>query len=210
MSAIDDILVIDNYDSFTYNLVQYVGEVGPEPRVLRNDVWPVEQITASEPEAIIVSPGPGRPPDAGVSVDIIKKLGETVPLLGVCLGQQCIAAAYGGKIVRADQLLHGKTSEIYHGETPLYADIGNPFTATRYHSLQVDEQSLPAELQVDAVSESGEIMGLHHLRYPIFGVQFHPESILTDAGKKIIENFLDFAASPVPIGEIDFTLSDYK
>ncbi|MFP4686887.1 MAG: anthranilate synthase component II [bacterium] len=195
------ILVIDNYDSFTYNLVQYVGEIDRLPRVVRNDEFSLEEIEGFAPQAIIISPGPGRPEDAGVSIDVIRKFGEKVPVLGVCLGHQCLAVAFGGKIKPAARLVHGKTSQIYYSETPLYRELGNPFTATRYHSLIVSEDSFPAELSVDALSEEGEIMGLHHNRLPLLGVQFHPESILTNGGKKMIANFLDYAKNPFSIGK---------
>lgn len=195
------ILVIDNYDSFTYNLVQYVGEIDSLPRVVRNDEWSLSEVKEFAPEAIIISPGPGRPEDAGVSIEIIKKLGGTIPVLGVCLGHQCLAVAFEGDIESAGRLVHGKTSEISHADTPLYEGIKNPFTATRYHSLIVSEDTFPAELSVDAVSDEGEIMGLHHNSLPLLGVQFHPESILTESGKKLIENFLNYARDPVSIGK---------
>lgn len=205
MSLAEKILVIDNYDSFTYNLVQYIGEVASPPEVLRNDARSVEQVKRANFDAIIISPGPGRPEDAGISVELLQELGPTTPILGVCLGLQCIASVQGGKIVSAAELVHGKTSQIYHSETPLYSGIQNPFTATRYHSLKVEKETLPASLVVDALSENGEIMGLHHVDHPVIGVQYHPESVLTEAGKNIVENFLKFAADPVSLGnrEID-------
>jgi len=196
-----DLLVIDNYDSFTYNLVQYIGEVASVPRVVRNDKITVEEIKKDPPEAIVISPGPGRPSDAGISLAVIEKLGPDLPILGVCLGQQCIASVFGGEIVQSKEIYHGKTSPIYHAETPLYKGVENPFEATRYHSLEVDPATLPDELAVDALTEDNEIMGLHHVEFPLIGVQYHPESILTQAGKKIIKNFLDYARNPRPLGD---------
>jgi len=195
------IIVIDNYDSFTYNLVQYIGEVDQTPRVIRNDEWSLKQIREFDPRAVVISPGPGRPEDAGISVPLLREIGEEIPVLGVCLGLQCLAAAFGGKIVAADRLLHGKISTIYHADTPLYRDLPVSFEATRYHSLVVDEDSLPSELSVDAVSERGEIMGLHHHRLPLLAVQFHPESILTRGGKKLMKNFIEYAKNPYPVGK---------
>lgn len=195
-----DVLVIDNYDSFTYNLVQYLGEVDEPPRVVRNDEITVEELEEDSPEAIVISPGPGTPEDAGISTETIRRMGETTPILGVCLGLQCQAVAHGGRVERAERLLHGKTSSIFHGESPLYEGLENPFTATRYHSLIVNPEDLPEELSVDALSEHGEIMGLRHREHPVLGVQFHPESILTEQGRKLMRNFLDFARDPFPLG----------
>lgn len=195
-----DVLVIDNYDSFTYNLVQYIGEVNGAPRVVRNDEVAVEDLEADPPDAIVISPGPGTPDDAGISTEVVRRMGETTPILGVCLGLQCQAVAHGGQVIRADRLLHGKTSSIHHGESPLYRGLPNPFTATRYHSLIVDADDLPGELSVDAVSEHGEIMGLRHREHPVVGVQFHPESILTENGRDLMRNFLDYARDPYPLG----------
>lgn len=195
-----NILMVDNYDSFTYNLVQYIGEVSKPPEVIRNDVWNLDDVRKFAPDAIVISPGPGHPDDAGISLEIIRQLGSSTPILGVCLGHQCIASAYGGTIRRAERLLHGKTSKIFHSDSPLYRDLPNPFTATRYHSLIVEDSSLPEVLTVDAVSEQDEIMGLHHTEFPVLGVQFHPESILTQDGRRLIRNFLDFARSPQPLG----------
>ena len=181
--------VIDNYDSFTYNLVQLFGELGEEVRVFRNDQITVEELAALKPTHIVISPGPGDPSEAGVSNEIIRRLGPTIPLLGVCLGHQCIGAVFGGEVVRAPQLMHGKTSPIEHGGADLFAGLPNPFEATRYHSLVVAEP-LPAALRATAYTPDGELMGLRHQSYPIFGVQFHPESVLTAAGKQLLGNFL--------------------
>jgi anthranilate synthase component 2 len=186
--------MIDNYDSFTYNLVQLFGELGQEIRVFRNDQVTVEELAALHPEHIVISPGPGNPDEAGVSNEIIRQLGPTIPLLGVCLGHQCIGAVFGGEVVRAPQLMHGKTSAVEHDGTGLFAGLPSPFEATRYHSLVVDEP-LPDELQATAYTPDGELMGLRHRTYPIFGVQFHPESILTTAGKQILSNFLAVSAN---------------
>lgn len=198
-----DVLVIDNYDSFTYNLVQYIGEVDEQPRVVRHDEVTVEDLERDPPGAIVISPGPGTPDDAGISTETIRRLGSDTPILGVCLGLQCLAVAHGGRVERADRLLHGKTSSIYHEASPLYEGLENPFTATRYHSLIVPEEDLPEVLSVDAVSEHGEIMGLRHRDHPVLGVQFHPESILTEHGRDLIRNFLDYARDPEPLGESD-------
>lgn len=183
------ITVIDNYDSFTYNLVQYLGELGAEVCVHRNDAVTVEQIDALNPSHIVISPGPGDPSTAGISLDIIRQHGGRRPVLGVCLGHQCIGEAFGGRVVRAPRLVHGKTSPIYHHADGLFAGLPSPFDATRYHSLIVEEP-LPAELKVTAFTTEGEVMGLRHKTLPIFGVQFHPESILTTGGKQILQNFL--------------------
>ncbi len=193
------IILIDNYDSFTYNLAQYIGEVEDDPEVLRNDEETVDDIAAREPDAIIISPGPGTPSDSGVSMDVLDEL-DDVPTLGVCLGQQCMAESFGGELKRAERLLHGKTSRIFHGDTSLYEGIHNPMEATRYHSLLVDEETFPDSLVVDARSENDEIMGLHHASQPLLGVQFHPESILTEQGRTLISNFLDFARNPRELG----------
>lgn len=185
------ILVLDNYDSFTYNLVQYLAELGATPVVLRNDERDVAGIAAMAPEGIVISPGPGRPEDAGVSVEVIRVLGDHVPLLGVCLGHQAIACAYGGRVGLAPRLMHGKTSEIQHRGGALYRGVPSPFTATRYHSLCVEPEGLPACLEVTAQSEDGVIMGVRHRQHPVEGVQFHPESILTPHGKRLLANFLE-------------------
>jgi anthranilate synthase/aminodeoxychorismate synthase-like glutamine amidotransferase len=184
------IVVIDNYDSFTYNLVQYCGELGAEVQVFRNDAVTTDAVAAMDPSHIIISPGPGAPPEAGKSINIIRTLGSQIPLLGVCLGHQCIGEAYGGIVTNAPRLMHGKTSPIYHYGGALYEGIPSPFEATRYHSLIVAEP-LPSCLQITAFTKAGEVMGLRHKEHPIFGVQFHPESILTAEGKKLLRNFLE-------------------
>jgi anthranilate synthase component 2 len=183
------LVVIDNYDSFTYNLVQYLGELGAQVQVFRNDAISVAELEALHPSQIVISPGPGDPSDAGVSNQVIAELGRRLPTLGVCLGHQCLGQVFGGQVVRAERLMHGKTSQIYHYGGELFVGVPSPFEATRYHSLIVAEP-LPAALQVTAFSQEGEVMGLRHRSYPIFGVQFHPESILTKAGKQILRNFL--------------------
>jgi anthranilate synthase/aminodeoxychorismate synthase-like glutamine amidotransferase len=184
------LLVIDNYDSFTYNLVQYFGELGADPVVKRNDTISPEEIEKLKPTRIVISPGPGKPTDAGISMEVIRRMGPTLPILGVCLGHQCIAEVYGGKVVRADRLMHGKTSPIRHQGTGVFAGLPNPFEATRYHSLIVERSSVPACLQVTADTAEGEIMGLQHREFPVHGVQFHPESILSREGKDLLRNFL--------------------
>ena len=184
------ILVIDNYDSFTYNLVQYLGELGAEVQVFRNDAITLEQIAALKPAKILVSPGPCDPPQAGISCEVIWKFGPTIPTFGVCLGHQCIGHVFGGKVVRAARLMHGKTSLIRHDGRGVFAGMPNPFEATRYHSLLVQREGLPADLEISADTDQGEIMGLRHKKFPIHGVQFHPESILTQDGKHILKNFL--------------------
>jgi len=185
------ILVIDNYDSFTYNLVQYLGELGAEMRVYRNDEITVEQAVALNPEKVLVSPGPCTPKEAGVSRDIIREFGPRLPVLGVCLGHQSIGEVYGGKVVRADRLMHGKTSPMIHEGQSVFKGLPSPFDATRYHSLIVERKSLPDCLEITAWTDEGEIMGFQHKKYPVHGVQFHPESILTVEGKKLLQNFLD-------------------
>ncbi len=185
------ILVIDNYDSFTYNLVQELGELGAELHVARNDQIALAEIRAMQPTHIVISPGPGNPDDGGVSLDVIGELGEFTPILGVCLGHQCIGQAYGGVVKRAPRLMHGKTSMIYHKGDPLFAGVPSPFEATRYHSLIVEEATLPETLLVTAFTEEGEIMALRHKQYPVVGVQFHPESILTTFGPRMLQNFLE-------------------
>ncbi|MDX1414580.1 MAG: aminodeoxychorismate/anthranilate synthase component II [Candidatus Promineifilaceae bacterium] len=184
------ILVIDNYDSFTYNLVQYLGELGADIKVVRNDQVNVDEIYIMDPERIVISPGPGDPDDGGVSNDVIREFGPKKPILGVCLGHQCIGQVYGGRIDRAPRLMHGKTSPVYHNADGLFNGVPSPFNATRYHSLIVEEP-LPDCLQVIAFTSEGEMMGLRHRDYPVVGVQFHPESILTEHGKRILTNFLD-------------------
>ena len=183
------IAVIDNYDSFTYNLVQYLGELGAQVCVFRNDEVTVDELEALDPSHVVISPGPGEPSDAGISSDVIRELGQRRPVLGVCLGHQCIGEAFGGHVTRAPRLMHGKTSPVYHYGTDLFQGVPSPFEATRYHSLIVVEP-LPADLQSTAFTKEGELMGLRHKHLPIYGVQFHPESILTPAGKQILKNFL--------------------
>lgn len=186
------IAVIDNYDSFTYNLVQYLGELGAQVRVFRNDAVSADELDALEPSHIVISPGPGDPSAAGVSRQVIRELGARRPVLGVCLGHQCIGDVFGGRVVRAKRLVHGKTSPVYHYGNGLFTGLPSPFDATRYHSLIVAEP-LPADLEVTAFTTEGEIMGLRHRKHPIHGVQFHPESILTTGGKRILQNFLRLA-----------------
>ncbi len=185
------ILVIDNYDSFTYNLVQLMGELGAELQVVRNDQVTLADVRAMQPAHIVISPGPGDPDDAGISLDVIRELGATTPILGVCLGHQAIGQAYGGIVSRAPRLMHGKTSLIYHKGDGMFAGVPSPFEATRYHSLIVEEPSLPDCLHITAFTDQGEIMGVRHREHPVFGVQFHPESILTQFGTRILQNFLD-------------------
>jgi len=184
------LLVIDNYDSFTYNLVQIFGELDVDLVVKRNDEISIDEIKTLGPDRICISPGPGRPENAGISSFVIRDLGPTTPILGVCLGHQCIAQVFGGEVVRAEKLIHGKTSTIRHNETGIFKDIAQPLEATRYHSLIVRRESLPDSLQITAETAEGEIMGLQHRHLPIHGVQFHPESILTAEGKKLLANFL--------------------
>jgi anthranilate synthase/aminodeoxychorismate synthase-like glutamine amidotransferase len=189
------VFVLDNYDSFTYNLVQYLGELGAEVVVRRNDQVTVEEVKAMRPERILVSPGPCTPQDAGISINLFRELSGQIPMLGVCLGHQALGAAFGGKIVRAPHLMHGKTSQVTHDGRTVFKELQSPFTATRYHSLIVEEKGLPSELEVSAWTTepdgSRTIMGLRHKRLPIEGVQFHPESVLTAEGKKLIRNFLE-------------------
>jgi anthranilate synthase/aminodeoxychorismate synthase-like glutamine amidotransferase len=185
------VLVIDNYDSFVYNLVQYLGELGAEPVVHRHDAVTLDEMRALEPDAVLVSPGPGRPEDAGLSNDAIREFGERgVPVLGVCLGNQCIGQLYGGEVVRAERVMHGKTSEVRHRGTGVFAGLPDPLTATRYHSLVVAADSVPECLEVTAETADGTVMGLRHREHPIEGVQFHPESILTGSGHDLLRNFL--------------------
>jgi anthranilate synthase/aminodeoxychorismate synthase-like glutamine amidotransferase len=184
------LLVIDNFDSFTYNLVQYLGELGATLRVFRNNEITVEQIGEMQPAGILISPGPGRPESAGISIEVVRRLAGKIPLLGVCLGLQAIGAAFGGVVMRAPELMHGKTSEIQHDGRGLFRNLENPFIATRYHSLVLAKESLPACLEVTAHSERGLIMGVRHREFIIEGVQFHPESIMTTAGKNLLKNFL--------------------
>ena len=188
------VLVIDNYDSFVYNLVQYLGELGAEPVVHRHDALDLDALIDLEPDAVLVSPGPGRPEDSGVSNDAIRHFGEAgVPVLGVCLGHQCIGALYGGDVVRAPHVMHGKTSTITHDGRGVFAGIASPFTATRYHSLVVDAATVPDCLEVTATTADGIVMGLRHREFPIHGVQFHPEAVLTASGHDLLRNFLALA-----------------
>jgi anthranilate synthase component 2 len=195
------LFVLDNYDSFTYNLVQYFGELGAEPVVYRNDAITVEQVLALKPAAAVISPGPKTPSDAGICVPLVRALAGKIPVLGVCLGHQAIAEAFGGKVVRAMRLMHGKTCEVEHEEDELFEGVPTPFTAMRYHSLVAERSSLPEDLVITAWSKDqprkSEIMGVKHRRYPIYGVQFHPESIGTEPGKRMLQNFLRIAQAVV-------------
>lgn len=186
------IVIIDNYDSFTYNLYQYIGEINPHIEVYRNDKITIDEIREKNPSHIIISPGPGFPKDAGISIPLIKELGQSIPTLGVCLGHQAIGEAFGGKVIHARELMHGKASVLeVDRECPLFRNLPDKIKAGRYHSLIVENESLPEELKITARSVDGEIMGCMHARFPVFGIQFHPESILTPEGKKILRNFLD-------------------
>jgi len=184
------VVVIDNYDSFTYNLVQYLGELGAEPVVHRNDTVSVDDVASLEPDFVLISPGPGTPDDAGISNEVIERLGRTTPVFGVCLGHQCIGQVFGGRIVRAERVMHGKTSLVRHDGAGVMAGLDSPFEATRYHSLVVERASLPDVLVITAETEDGVIMGLRHRELPIEGVQFHPESILTSVGRQLLANWL--------------------
>ena len=184
------ILMIDNYDSFTYNLVQYFNELGKSVKVFRNDKISLSKIKQLAPEKIVISPGPGRPEDAGISCEVIKAFAGKIGILGVCLGHQAIGFAYGGKIIGAKKLMHGKTSQIYHNKKTIFKGIPNPFEATRYHSLVIDKKTFPSCLELTAWTKDSEIMGCKHKKYPLWGVQFHPESILTGSGKDILANFI--------------------
>ena len=184
------VLVIDNYDSFTYNLVQYLGELGEDPSVSRNDEITLEKIEKIRPGRLIISPGPGTPADAGISKSVVAEFSGRIPILGVCLGHQCIGEVFGGRVVRAPRIMHGKTSLIHHNKKTIFEDIKNPFEATRYHSLIVERRTLPKVLHIIAETKRREIMGVKHAAHPTWGVQFHPESILTGEGKKILGNFL--------------------
>jgi anthranilate synthase component 2 len=192
------VLVVDNYDSFVYNLVQYLGELGAEPVVHRNDALDVDALLALRPDAVVISPGPGRPSDAGVSSEVIRRMGRDTPVLGVCLGHQCIGEVFGGRVVRAPHVMHGKTSMVRHGGAGVLAGLTDPFEATRYHSLVVERETLPDVLEVTAETEDGVIMGLRHRTLPVEGVQFHPESILTCEGRTLLTNFLRTAGANLP------------
>lgn len=196
------ILVIDNYDSFVYNLAQYLGELGWEPEVFRNDKITVEAIADKKPSHVVISPGPGTPDDAGISNETIRQFGGRIPILGVCLGHQCIGQVYGGTIVRASVPMHGKSSQIFHDGKTVYRGLPNPFAAARYHSLVIEPRSVPPCLEVSARTETGEIMGVRHRDYVVEGVQFHPESIMTEAGHDLLRNFLSYS-SPVWKAEPD-------
>ena len=184
------VLVIDNYDSFVYNLVQYLGELKAEPIVKRNDAITIEEAEKIAPDSLLISPGPGNPEQAGISIELIKWAAGKIPILGICLGHQCIGEAWGGKTIHAPQIMHGKTSMISHNKTGVFQNIVSPFEATRYHSLMVDPKSFPEDLEITATTDDGLIMGLKHKEFEIYGLQFHPESILTSHGHKLIENFL--------------------
>ena len=185
------VFVLDNYDSFTYNLVQYMGELGAEMTIRRNDELTVDEVEALAPERILLSPGPCTPQEAGISIELIRRFAGRTPILGVCLGHQAIGAAFGGDVIRAPKLMHGKTSEVEHDGKTIFRGIATPMTCTRYHSLIVSEKNLPGELEISARTADGTIMGLRHRKYPVEGVQFHPESVLTDDGKQLIKNFLE-------------------
>jgi anthranilate synthase/aminodeoxychorismate synthase-like glutamine amidotransferase len=187
------LVVIDNYDSFTYNLVQYLGELGERPRVFRNDQITLEEIAALHPDRIVISPGPKTPKEAGISCETILQFAGQIPILGVCLGHQCIGAAFGGQIVRASRLMHGKTSPIHHDGRTIFSGLPNPFEATRYHSLLVNREGLPDCLEISAETAEGEIMGVRHKEHQIEGIQFHPESILTKEGMALLRNFLSLS-----------------
>jgi len=193
------ILMIDNYDSFTYNLVQYLGSLGAQVLVKRNDQTTIEEIESLGPEGIVISPGPCTPAEAGISVDVIRRFHREMPILGVCLGHQSIGVAFGGRIVRAKRLMHGKVSQIFHTGEGVFKGIPSPFTAVRYHSLVIERESLPDVLKITAWSEDEEIMGVQHREYPVFGVQFHPESVLSEYGLDILKNFLEVVEERVKV-----------
>jgi len=191
--------MIDNYDSFTYNLVQYLGSLGAQVLVKRNDQTTIEKIESLDPEGIVISPGPCTPAEAGISVDVIRRFHREIPILGVCLGHQSIGVAFGGRIVRAKRLMHGKVSQIFHTGEGVFKGIPSPFTAVRYHSLVIERESLPDVLKITAWSEDEEIMGVQHREYPVFGVQFHPESVLSEHGMDILKNFLEVVEERVKV-----------
>jgi para-aminobenzoate synthetase component II len=184
------ILLLDNYDSFTYNLAQYLGEMGQQLEVRRNDKVTPDEVAALEPERIVISPGPCTPSEAGISIELIRRFAGEIPILGVCLGHQAIGEAFGGKVIRAKRIFHGKTSDVHHDGKTIFQGLAQPFTATRYHSLIVEKKSLPRELEISAETDDGVIMGLRHKKFRVEGVQFHPESVLTDSGKQLLRNFL--------------------
>lgn len=189
------IFILDNYDSFTFNLVQYLGELGADLEVARNDQLSPQEILEKKPDGIVISPGPCTPNEAGISMEVIRQLGDKIPILGVCLGHQSLGQVYGGKVIRADEIMHGKVSMIHHTGQGLFEGVENPFPATRYHSLIVERSTLPECLEITAWTDDQIIMGLRHKTYPVFGVQFHPESVLTTAGKTILNNFLGVTAA---------------
>ncbi len=191
VAVVPKVLVIDNYDSFVYNLVQYLGELGADPTVLRHDELSVADVVALDPDAVLISPGPGRPEQAGVSNEVIRTLGPVKPILGVCLGHQCIGQVFGAEVVRAPEVVHGKTSVVHHQSQGVLAGLPEPFEATRYHSLVVDPDTVPADLEITAQTDDGTVMALRHRTFPVEGVQFHPESILTTPGKRLMANFLE-------------------
>jgi anthranilate synthase/aminodeoxychorismate synthase-like glutamine amidotransferase len=193
------LLVIDNYDSFTYNLVQYLGELGQVPEVVRNDAVSVADVIRMGPSGVVISPGPCSPAEAGISTDLVRELGPRTPILGVCLGHQCIGEAYGGKTVRAPSVMHGKVSTIHHDGRGVFTGLPSPLSATRYHSLVIDPGTLPASLEVSARTADGVIMGVRHREHPVEGVQFHPESILTEAGHELLRNFVEVCAGRAPV-----------
>ena len=186
------ILLIDNYDSFTYNLFHYLGELGAEVKVFLNDKVTLDEIEILAPEKIVISPGPCTPKEAGISCAVVSRFGQRIPILGVCLGHQCIGAAYGGEIIRAPEIMHGKMSAVTHDSQTIYRSLNNPFPAMRYHSLIIDPDRLPPDLNISARTSDDVIMGVRHRRYPVEGIQFHPESVLTEEGKKLLENFLRY------------------
>ncbi|MDE2125519.1 MAG: aminodeoxychorismate/anthranilate synthase component II [Armatimonadetes bacterium] len=190
------ILLIDNYDSFTYNLAQYLGELGSPPRVIRNDRITLDEVAELAPDRVVLSPGPCTPNEAGICVPLLQRFANTFPILGVCLGHQAIGQAFGGRVIRNERVMHGKTSKICHFDTGVFAGLPNPFVATRYHSLVVERATLPSCLEVTAETEAGEIMGIRHTRFAVEGVQFHPESVLTTCGKQLMANFLGVTAPP--------------
>ena len=204
------LLMIDNYDSFTYNLVQYLGEMGEEVRVFRNDALNCSQIAALQPEALLLSPGPCTPNEAGICLEAVRFFQGRIPILGVCLGHQVIGQAFGGEVVRAERLMHGKTSLVYHDGRTIYKNMPNPFVATRYHSLILKRETLPSCLEISAETDRGEIMGVRHREFLIEGVQFHPESILTEGGKTLLRNFLNIVREKTPAGKSKCTRATGK